>query len=205
MTATAATRVRVYGAAGGARLVPLRPATSRAVFIGRNPSPRSRLAPRGGPLPLGEGRAQRETSKAAACCPRARQGLRRPRTLPPPGGGGRAGGAGGGDSGSGWRGGCDVRVLSGRAVTPPRIAGAIRPSPSRGGWGPMRTRSSDKGQGFLLVLDNSPFTCFFVTSRPARGASGGVWLQGGIGERGFGWRQLDPSEAVVLRSEGRNA
>jgi hypothetical protein len=40
-----------------------------------------------------------------------------------------------------------------------------------------------------------------LPSRPAKGASGGVWLQGGIAERGFGWRQLGLSEAVVLRSE----
>ena len=46
------------------------------------------------------------------------------------------------------------------------------------------------------------FCAFHRSSRPARGASGGVWLQGGIGERGFGWRQPDLREAVVLRSEG---
>ena len=55
------------------------------------------------------------------------------------------------------------------------------------------------------ALDNVLSLCLFVAVPPGKGASGGVWLQGGIGERGFGWRQPDLSEAVVLRSEGREA
>ncbi len=47
------------------------------------------------------------------------------------------------------------------------------------------------------------FCAFHHSSRPARGASGGVWLQGGIGERGFGWRQPDLREAVVRGAKGR--
>ena len=66
---------------------------------------------------------------------------------------------------------------------------------------------SEGGNSDALPNDSAFFYLTFCSryvlcpsSRPARGASGGVWLQGGIGERGFGWRQLGLSEAVVLRS-----
>ena len=56
------------------------------------------------------------------------------------------------------------------------------------------------------ALDNFLVLCLLAPRpAPARGASGGVWLQGGIGERGFGWRQLDLSEAVVRGARGSSS
>ncbi len=62
-------------------------------------------------------------------------------------------------------------------------------------------RMTDLGLSPNRALDNVPRLCLLAPIPPGKGASGGVWLQGGIAEDGLGWRQLGPSEAVVLRSE----
>src|SRR5919112_430897 len=54
----------------------------------------------------------------------------------------------------------------------------------------LAQRGNNAGWGILLGLTLCSRYILSPTSRSAEGASGGVWLQGGIGERGFGWRRL---------------